>query len=414
MERLSSKGPQNVPADAVPPTIEAAFSVHAMLGTQQVARLLEMDVKTLRKHIGAGELVGRLKGLGRKRRHRVFTLSDVTRFLNRPDEDASCRSIVTKTARTGNSTSRSTVIAFPDRPNSPVVNVTRRPSRMGKKHAITDDMVSKMVEARRLDVRRSGRDSDGKQLYRPITARTVNKTTLSLLRRVMHRARDNWNATILREPKWKKHWLKETKRPIREITLGEEAILDDAEDADFAALRRFGIITGLRRRNLILTWPQVDFAAAEVRVITKGGVPRVVPLSREAYAILWARRGQHETNVFTFVAQRTRPCPKTGKRFIRGQRYPITYYGMGSNKRKWAKVGVDARIHDMRHTTGSRTLRKTGNLKVTQELLGHSDIAITAKFYANVMIEDVRAAMEMTSAVPIDDQAVKKTIKIPE
>jgi len=281
-------------------------------------------------------------------------------------------------------------------------------------HAITDDMVATMVEARRLDVRRSGRDSGGKQLYRPITARTVNKTTLSLLRRVMHRARDNWNATILREPKWKKHWLKETKRPIREITLGEEAILDSAEDADFAALRRFGIITGLRRRNLLLTWPQVDFEAAEVRVITKGGVPRVVPLSKEAYAILWARRGHHETNVFTFVAQRTRPCPKTGKKFIRGQRYPITYYGLGSNKRKWAKAGVDARIHDMRHTTGSRTLRKTGNLKVTQELLGHSDIAITAKFYANVMIEDVRAAMEMTSAAQTSDSAVKKTTKILE
>jgi hypothetical protein len=35
---------------------------------------------------------------------------------------------------------------------------------------------------------------DGKQLYRPITARTVNKTTVSLLRRVLRRARDNWNA----------------------------------------------------------------------------------------------------------------------------------------------------------------------------------------------------------------------------
>src|SRR5258708_2411259 len=78
-------------------------------------------------------------------------------------------------------------------------------------HAITDDMVSKMVEARRLDVRRSGRDSDGKQLYRPITARTVNKTTLSLLRRGMHPAPRNRNPTPLPEPKGKKHWLKETK-----------------------------------------------------------------------------------------------------------------------------------------------------------------------------------------------------------
>jgi hypothetical protein len=67
-------------------------------------------------------------------------------------------------------------------------------------------------------VRRSGVDHDGKQLYRPITANTINKTAVVLLRRVLRRARDNWNATILREPIWKKHLLKQIKRPIREIT----------------------------------------------------------------------------------------------------------------------------------------------------------------------------------------------------
>jgi hypothetical protein len=33
-----------------------------------------------------------------------------------------------------------------------------------------------------------------------------------------------------------------------------------------------------------------------------------------------------------------------------------------------------------------------------QTLLGHSTIAITAEFYANVTVEDVRAAMEATAA----------------
>ena len=135
-----------------------------------------------------------------------------------------------------------------------------------------------------------------------------------------------------------------------------------------------------------------------MRVVTKGGVPRILPLSQEAYQILWRRQNHHETHFFTFVAQRTRPCPKTGKKFIKGERYPITYYGIGSNKRKWINVGVDARIHDLRHTTGSRTLRKTVNLKVVQTLLGHSTIAITAEFYANVTVEDVRSAMEATAA----------------
>ncbi len=85
------------------------------------------------------------------------------------------------------------------------------------------------------------------------------------------------------------------------------------------------------------------------------------------------------------------------------------YYGIGSNKRKWIYAGVDARIHTLRHTTGSRTLRKTGNLKVVQTLLGHSTIAITAEFYANVTVEDVRAAMEATtSAAPTELPAIEK------
>ena len=137
-------------------------------------------------------------------------------------------------------------------------------------------------------------------------------------------------------------------------------------------------------------------------------------MSSEAYQILWRHQNHHETRFFTFVAQRTRSCPKTGKKKGRALsdhllRDRFEYYGIGSNKRKWIYAGVDARIHTLRHTTGSRTLRKTGNLKVVQTLLGHSTIAITAEFYANVTVEDVRAAMEATtSAAPTELPAIEK------
>jgi len=263
-------------------------------------------------------------------------------------------------------------------------------------HDISDDIVSRMIDQRRQDVRRDS-TIDGRQLYRPITPTTVNRT-LDLLRRVVRRARDNWNAAIVREPVWKKHRLKESKRGVREISPAEETALDTIEDLDFAELRRFAIITGLRRANLLLTWPQIDFDLGLVRVIAKGGVPRVLPLSAEAYAILWKRRGQHPEFVFTFKASRTFKIPKrNGEQRIKGQRYPITYYGIGSNKRKWKKADVDARIHDLRHTTGMRTLRQTGNLRVVQKILGHTDIAITARFYTDATLEDMRAAMEATA-----------------
>jgi site-specific recombinase XerD len=44
-----------------------------------------------------------------------------------------------------------------------------------------------------------------------------------------------------------------------------------------------------------------------------------------------------------------------------------------------------------------RTLRATGNLRIVQKILGHTDIAITAKFYTDATVDDMRSAMEATA-----------------
>jgi integrase len=265
-------------------------------------------------------------------------------------------------------------------------------------HTIRGDDIARAVAARRRDLVRAGRDEKAHQLYRPISARTVNRTVTLLMKRVMFRARDTWSVVTLSMPNWGEHLLKEKKRPIREVTLEEEARIESVERDDYRAIRRFATITGLRLNEVLLTWPQVDFENAVVRVIAKGDEPRVVPLSREAYGLLWAERGRHDEFVFTFVAKKTRTCPHTGQRYERGRRYPITYYGLSTQRRReWKKAGVDARFHDLRHTAGMRTLRATGNLKTTQKLLGHSDISTTARFYTDALVDDVRAAMEATA-----------------
>ncbi|HEX7883049.1 MAG TPA: site-specific integrase, partial [Afipia sp.] len=272
-------------------------------------------------------------------------------------------------------------------------------------HTITDDDVSRLVDQRRQDRRRDRtvvENGKRKILYRLITSTTVNRT-LDLLRRVMRRAKENWNAVIIREPVWKKHRLKQKKRPVRELLPSEETAIDQVESLDYAELRRFAIITGLRRQNLLLTWTQVNFELGTISVMTKGGTPRIIPLSREAYAILWRRRGHHPEFVFTYKAQRTwKNRTRLGRKLgdiVKGQRYPITATGFASNKkRNWTKAGVDARIHDLRHTTGMRTLRATGNLRIVQKQLGHSTVAITSEFYTDATLEDLRAAMEATAA----------------
>ena len=84
--------------------------------------------------------------------------------------------------------------------------------------------------------------------------------------------------------------------------------------------------------------------------------------------------------------------------YIRGQRYPITYWGLSTHRRRtFVKAGVNARWHDLRHTAGMRTVRATGgSLKAAQRLLGHSDIATTSRFYVDALVDDVRDAMEAT------------------
>lgn len=272
-------------------------------------------------------------------------------------------------------------------------------------HEVNDNKVSAAVAERLKCVVVCGRDDDGNQLYRPISPATVNKAVPTLLRRVMRRARDNWDVVILREPNWRKHMRPVTKRPVREITLREESRLDQVECVDYAALRRFAVMYGLRRREVLLTHAQIDFENGIFRTIGKGGKPRIFPITREALLILWPRRDHHETQVFTFVARRTRRCPHHGTLQEKGSRYPITYHGLGSRKqRDWATAGVDARIHDMRHTAGMRTLRTTRNLRTVQTLLGHAKITTTAEFYTDANLEDLRQALDETAGAyqPID------------
>jgi integrase len=264
-------------------------------------------------------------------------------------------------------------------------------------HLVGNDDVTRAITERRTHQIRAGRDRDGTQLWRPIGPRTVNRTVPLLLRRIFRRAVRLWDVVIFREPNWTEHLLAETKRPIREITLAEEEAIE-ALEASYHAIRRLTVIMGLRKRESLLTWPQVDFENGLVRIIGKGGIPRLMPMSQEAYQILWAERGRDPVWVFTFVAEKTRRCPKTGRQYVRGERYPITYWGLSSHRRRvWPRAGVKARYHDLRHTAGMRTLRSTGNLKTTQRLLGHSDISTTSRFYVDALVEDVRAAMEATA-----------------
>jgi integrase len=260
---------------------------------------------------------------------------------------------------------------------------------------IDDELMTRVIARRSKMYRR-----DNPNLGR-LSPAYVNSTVTDLVQRVLTRARKFWKIALPNEPNWSGLRFPEAAR-VREMTIQEEVDLELVSREDYWSAICFCLLTGLRKANVCqLEWSQVDWSDRVIRVVTKGDQRREVFITPEVEAILDAQRGYHSTAVFTFVAKKTWTNPKNGQRYIKGQRYPITYEGFESSWRALRKrAGVrNLTIHDLRKTTGSRIVRATGNLAAASKQLGHSSIAITAKHYAHITPEDVHAANARTAEI---------------
>lgn len=224
---------------------------------------------------------------------------------------------------------------------------------------------------------------------------TVNRSVTEQLRKIMNRARDIWNQSV-QKIEWRKHMLAEPKERVRVLSVAEEAKLFHALRSDYHHVVQFALMSGCRMCEIVpgkefpgLKWSDVDWAAKTISLTGKGRVIASIPISDGIRALLFPLQGQHPVYVFTYIAQRRSIARKKGERF------PITREGL---KSAWRRSKLDARLidyrfHDNRHTAATSVLRATGNLKIVQRLLRHSNIATTTK-YAHVMDEDVRRAMD--------------------
>lgn len=257
---------------------------------------------------------------------------------------------------------------------------------------ITDSKVALMVVTRR---------GEG------VSNATVNRSVIEPLRGLVRRAARVWKVPVA-GIEWGDHWLREPQERIREASRDEETKLLTAMRDDYAPAVRFAFLTGCRRAEIVgLTWQRVDFFGKTFTVIGKGDKTRTIPMTTPVYDLLWQEKDHHATAVFTYVVKATRKHLE----LVRGERRPITMEGFKTAWRRYkADSGVENfRFHDTRHTAATRTLR-TGNLKIVQQMLGHEDIATTAK-YAHAMLDDMRTAMEaannIQSSIPADKEASK-------
>lgn len=251
---------------------------------------------------------------------------------------------------------------------------------------ITDADVAKLIAWRRGHRVKNRRDA---QL---IALATVNRSTTQVLQRIFTRARTVWRIEVPNEPLWRQHRLKEPVERVRELRADEDAALSLALDPDYEALRQFSLASGLRMRESLLRWRQVDFSSGMIVAAGKGDQPARLPMTERMREILESRRGHHAEWVFTYSARRAAKGPPNQ---ARGARYPVTLSGLKSQwRRRKARAGIeDFRWHDNRHTFATALLRATGNLKLVQRGLNHARIETTAK-YAHVLDDELRAGME--------------------
>ncbi len=206
---------------------------------------------------------------------------------------------------------------------------------------------------------------------------------MALLRMILRKAHREWDWTE-RAPTVPMFRL-ETAEP-RFLTQAQFQKLKSKLPPHLKALAEFSVETGLRMRNATgLTWAQVDLRR-KLLVIpaarAKAGETIAIPLSEAALRVLKAKKGEHETHVFTFREKPVDDCN-------------------GAAFKKAAKAaGVPwLRWHDLRHTWASWHIQAGTPPHVLQELGGWKSYEMVRR-YAHLSTEHLRAFAEHGQGTP--------------
>ncbi|MFW5469030.1 tyrosine recombinase XerC [Knoellia sp. CPCC 206435] len=165
-----------------------------------------------------------------------------------------------------------------------------------------------------------------------------------------------------------------------------------ADDDDPVHLRDRAILellyaTGVRVGELTgLDVDDVDFTSAVLRVIGKGDKERRVPFGRPAAVALtaWLERGRPR-----LAAEGSGPALFLGRR---GRRVdPRQVRSLVHEMLSHLPDAPDVGPHGLRHSAATHLLEGGADLRMVQELLGHSSLA-TTQIYTHVSIERLAAS----------------------
>ncbi|TDK37022.1 site-specific integrase [Rhizobium deserti] len=271
-------------------------------------------------------------------------------------------------------------------------DIQRLISHLGKDKRLdqlTDADVAALVTRRRSETRKGMKVTKDGDPVPTLSNATVNRSCTILLKAIFNHAMTLGNY-LPKPPQWKKHMLKEPKERVRELDTHEAVALDRSVRDDYALWFEFARMTGLRRQETLIRWSDVNCFAKRITTKGKQGKDVHIPITPVVAAILKRCEGHHPIYVFTYICRRN----LLGSSQVKGLRYPITPEGAKTQWRRLRqRAGVkNFRFHDIRHDVGTKLLRQTGNLKIVQRALNHSDIKTTTK-YAHVHDHEVAEAL---------------------
>jgi integrase/recombinase XerC len=184
-------------------------------------------------------------------------------------------------------------------------------------------------------------------------------------------------------------------------------IAEQASRRDRIALRLlfdYGLRKGALRDVQI---KHFDYQRRRLTIFTKGGKVRNVPIPSVA---LWTDLERHVLDAEA-LGDHYLMAGTSGQG---GARRPDPSRPMGAHGlhswwyRRLAEAGIvpkgvesGERMHKARHTAGQRVLDKTGNLKATQQLLGHASIQTTGDIYTDW--DEAALAATMATVLGDDD-----------
>lgn len=251
---------------------------------------------------------------------------------------------------------------------------------------ITDRKLAEWVAKRR---------GEKSRLNRRISPASVNRE-VQLLKRILRRAAKVYKANVP-NIEWSSHILQEPDARDRTLTETEERKLIEEAADHLKAPIRFALLTGVRLSVAInLNWTQVNLSERYIAYKSKsrkpGGKVHVLPLTTELVALFGNLSPKDRGPVFTLDGKKIKSWRTAWE---------------GAKRR----AGVeDFRWHDLRHTAGTRMVRRGVGLSVVQEVLGHADIATTRR-YVHHDAKDKLAALEALSrenAAPVDGNSAER------